>query len=173
VISALLLTLVAAPGLAVGDSVAAFEPYWVTGEYEGTNQCPVCEYTIKPMVYIWTHGKGPANLGEIVRTIDKVDSAQEPDALRSFLVDANLENDDKASVSRLTGWAKDWKAESVWFLSRPTKLKVCLKNYKLESAKGWNSVVYFVKGRKVQEVFIDPSTEDLPKLENAAKKLLK
>ncbi len=161
-----------APGLAVGDSVSPFEPYWINGDYADTNMCPVCEYTIQPMVYVWTHGNGAKTLQKIVTTIDAIDAAAPEESLHTFLVEANQEANDKASIARLRGWVDAWKPQAMAFLSRPVKLKVLMKNYKLEEHERWKTVVYVVKGRKVTQTFVDPSEEALPEISAAINAIL-
>lgn len=157
----------AAIGLNVGDTVSPFEPYHVTGPYAETNQCPVCEWGGLPLVFIWTNStESASNIKGITQAVDSaMKNLQKP--AKAFLVDANLDSKDKDSVSRLKGWASDWKTDRVYFLSRPGKLETPLKDYKLEKGSKWKTVIYIAKNRKVTNVFIDPTEKELPAISNA------
>lgn len=160
-----------AVALAAGDTVAPFEPFWVSGEYKDTNMCPVCEYGGAPMVYVWTHGEGTPSLKAVVEAVSEETANLPPRTVFSFLVDANPGGKDAASKKQLTAWAKEWKAPAVSFLSRPASLKTTLKSYKLEDGTKWKTVVYLVKGRKVKQTFLNPTELEIPVLRQAISEL--
>lgn len=148
-------------GLQVGDFVSPFEPYHVTGPYADTNQCPVCEWGLLPLVFVWTRDEtGSAELKAVVKTVNQALSGAAFNA-KGFLVDANLSGNNSASKRRLKKWSSDWKTESVYFLSRPANLDTALKDYKLGAAEKWTTVVYLVKDRKVTAALVDPVQSDL------------
>jgi hypothetical protein len=160
-----------AVALTVGDSVAPFEPYWVTGEYKKTSMCPVCEYGGAPMVYVWTHGEGSPKLKAVVEAVSEETAKFPARTLFSFVVDANPEGKDAASQKKLVDWASEWSAPAVSLLSRSASLKTTLKSYKLEDSTKWKTVVYLVKGRKVKQTFLNPTQTDLPILRQAIAEL--
>jgi len=147
-------------GLAVGSSFAAFEPYWITGPYAGTNQCPVCEYTFLPMVYVYA--KQPSNnLILVAKALQSAVDQVGADKIKTFIIDPNLAGKDKESISTFEPWAKKAETPKVWWLSRPKKLSATIKNHGLESPGEWSSIAYFVKGRKVRSVIVAGPNEQL------------
>lgn len=154
-------------GLQVGDSVSPFEPYHVTGPYAETNQCPVCEWGGLPIIFIWTNSTESAeNLKLLTSTVNAaMKTLQKP--AKALLIDANLNSKDADSINSLKAWAKDWQTDRVYFLSRPSKLKTPLQDYKLGGETKWKSVVYIAKNRKVISAFIDPIEKDIPAISDA------
>lgn len=172
----LALLLAAAPspaGLQVGDSVASFEPYHVSGPYAGTNQCPVCEWGLLPMVFVWVDSGRPAANLEAVSKLVEAEVASSKVPIKAFVVDANAANKDKDSIMALTQWSSAWATPHVYFMSRPTKLKKALKDYKLEGRKDWNLIVLTVKSRKVTAAFVDPNEAAMPAVQSAIRDLVK
>lgn len=147
-------------GLPVGSSFAAFEPYWLTGPYAGTNQCPVCEYTFLPMVFVYV--KQPSDqLISVAKGLQEAVNKVGATKLKAFIVDANLAGKDKESIAAFEPYAKKAETANVWWLSRPKKLTATLKNHGLDGTADWSSIAYFVRGRKVQVVISAKPGESL------------
>lgn len=127
-------------GLAVGSSFAAFEPYWITGPYAGTNQCPVCQYTFLPMVYVYA--KRPSdNLVLVAKALQSAVDQVGADKIKTFIIDPNLAGKDKESISTFEPWAKKAEPPKVWWLSRPKKLVATTKT------TGWIPLTFGLASR--------------------------
>lgn len=166
--------LLAGCGLKPGASFAPFEPWHVTGPYQRTNQCPVCEYTMLPMVFVWTDPDDaaiPATGATLQAKVDQYGKAN----IKTFILDLNRSGDDKKSRAKLGAMAKTWKFPQVWLLSRPTKLKAVLKDHALTPWTEYKSITYLVRNRKVQTSFVNltSSSADQSKLNAAIDLLMK
>lgn len=175
-IASLALLLAASPGLNVGDSFAAFEPYHVTGPYAGGTMCPVCEYMNLPMVFMWTDPADPAIL-PVATTVQASITKHGPKALKAFVLDLNRSRKDKDSVQALTklSASEPWKAvPNVWLLTRPNKLQAVTKDHALLPWDKYRSITYLVRGRKVVAKFVDLSAkeEDQAKLGAAVEAMM-
>ncbi|MBL8049468.1 MAG: hypothetical protein JNJ45_12385 [Chthonomonas sp.] len=173
---ALLSTPVAEPGLAVGDSFAAFEPFHVSGPYAGGTMCPVCEYMNLPMVYVWTDPTDAA-IPATAATLQAAVTKFGPKAMKTFVLDLNRAGKDKDSVAALTTLSKSesFKATpQVWLLSRPKKLQAVVKDHALAPWDKYRSLTYLVRNRKVVAKFVDltKSDEDQARLANAIADLM-
>ncbi|MBS1719240.1 MAG: hypothetical protein JST35_02210 [Armatimonadetes bacterium] len=153
-------------GLNVGEAVAAFEPSWVTGPYADTNQCPVCEYGLKPMVIMWgqtdTMEKAEPFISAVNQSVGKLPA----DTTHAIFVDVNRTGTDDDSLRKLKILGDKWDAANVYLMSRPKRLRQVLKDYKLEPLGEWKLMIYAVKGRKVTARWIDPKPEEIPAIQS-------
>ncbi|MBS1705820.1 MAG: hypothetical protein JST40_08095 [Armatimonadetes bacterium] len=157
-------------GLQKGAAVAPFEPYHVSGPYKGTNQCPVCEWGMLPMVMVWTDlGQKDSDLQKVVQAVDAEIKASKS-VVKGLLIDANLANKDEVSQKGLEALSGSWQVPNVFMLSRCSKLKDCVKNYKLTD-KGWKTIVYTIKNRHVTEAFVNPTAESLEGIQQAIRSI--
>lgn len=159
-------------GLAVEDRVSPFEPYHVSGPYKDTTMCPVCEWGLGPMVIIWTQGKSPSDLERTVRVVDRAVGAAPKGSVKAIVVDANFKGNDKESRKRMAAWAEAWKTPNVYFMCRETKAKAVLKDYKLGTAKGWDTFLTTSKNVRVTARFLDPKESDGQKITEAIQNLV-
>jgi hypothetical protein len=163
----LVLSLAADPGLAVGEAVSPFEPYWVSGPYAETRQCPVCEYGALPLVIVWSQFKDPAKLEPIVRAVD-VTVKKAPDGRqKAFLVDLNEKLGDAKSSARLKTLADKWKTPNVFYMSRLVTARAPQKDYKLMPYSDWETIIYVAKNRMVTAKFVNPTVEQIPAITEA------
>lgn len=162
-----LLMATASHGLAVGENVAPFEPYWVSGPYADTRQCPICEYGLLPLVIVWTQLKQPAKLMPIIKSINGVIASAPEGRQKAFLVDVNSVAGDAKSRETLKSLSDAWKTPNVYFLSRVASTKAVVNDYKLKPYDQWETIVYVAKNRAVTAKFVDPKPEDLPKITEA------
>lgn len=158
------LLLLAAVGLQPGDVVAPFEPLHVSGPFKGVRQCPVCEWSLCPLVFIWNNGGDPKAVREIAAAAGELAAGTRTKVL---VIDANANAKDKESEARLTSWSKEWNLSNVYMMVRCADIKSVLKNYKLQDLKGWKTVVYTATDRKVQKAFVDPKPTDLGSIKDA------
>lgn len=158
---------VPSPGLAVGDEVAPFEPYWVSGPYAETRQCPVCEYGVMPLVIVWSQLKTPDKLKPIVEGINQAVGQAPNGRQKAFLVDLNETAGDEKSRSNLKGLADAWKLPKVFFMSRVFSTKAVQKDYKLQPYEGWETIVYVAKNRLVTAKFVNPKPADIKQIQEA------
>jgi hypothetical protein len=155
------------PGLKVGESVSSFEPYWVSGPYAGTTQCPVCEYGLLPMVIVWSHLKDPKSLQPILKVVNDAVSEDATNKRKAILVDVNAESSDQRSQKSLKGFSDDWKFPKVYFMSRVGSKKASLEDFKLTPISKWETIVYVVKDRSVTAKFVDPKVDDAEAISDA------
>lgn len=148
------------PGLKVGESVSSFEPYWVSGPYAGTSQCPVCEYGLLPMVIVWSHLKDPKKLQPILKVVNDAVSEDATNKRKAIMVDVNAESRDQSSQATLKGYAEGWNLPKVFFMSRVGSKKASLEDFKLTPIDKWETIVYVVKDRAVSAKFVDPKVDD-------------
>jgi len=167
-IATLVLTLaMQTPGLAVGDEVAPFEPYWVSGPYTDTRQCPVCEYGIMPLVIVWSQLKSPDKLKPILAGINETVGQAPNGRQKAFLVDLNETAGDEKSRKELKALAEAWKLPKVFFMSRAFSTKAVQKDYKLQPYSDWETIVYVAKNRLVTAKFVNPKLADLKQIQEA------
>ncbi|CAN1530786.1 hypothetical protein MCEMSE15_01387 [Fimbriimonadaceae bacterium] len=167
-IATLVLTLaMQTPGLAVGDEVAPFEPYWVSGPYTDTRQCPVCEYGIMPLVIVWSQLKSPDRLKPILAGINETVGQAPNGRQKAFLVDLNETAGDEKSRKELKALAEAWKLPKVFFMSRVFSTKAVQKDYKLQPYSDWETIVYVAKNRLVTAKFVNPKLADLKQIQEA------
>jgi len=167
-IATLVLTLaMQTPGLAVGDEVAPFEPYWVSGPYADTRQCPVCEYGIMPLVIVWSQLKSPDKLKQILAGINETVGQAPNGRQKAFLVDLNETAGDEKSRKELKALAEAWKLPKVFFMSRVFSTKAVQKDYKLQPYSEWETIVYVAKNRLVTAKFVNPKLADLKQIQEA------
>lgn len=161
-------------GLHVGQAVAPFEPYHVTGPYANTRQCPVCEYGMLPMVFVWTHVPNKA-IDAMGATLQSSVNKYGKDQLKTFIVDVNASNDDNAAMNRLKSLASNWKNDRVWLLYRTSKMNQVLTDHALKPMDGWESITYVVRNREVKASFVNLSSSaaDQKKLSDAIDAMMK
>jgi len=79
----------AQPGLVnitVGDEVASFVPWNVSGPHAGKTACPLCVYAQRPGVAIWTNTKGLTDAAKIAAELDRVIEALSPRSAVGYVV---------------------------------------------------------------------------------------
>jgi len=157
------------PGLQPGDTLAAFEPYHVTGPYAETTNCPICEWGIGPMVIVWTQMKDPESLRKVVSLINVTVTPMT--RVRAILVDANLAGDDTASRAGLASFYEPFKPQKVFFLSRMANLRKSLEDFKLLDTKKWETIIYVSNNRSVLQSFVNPKAQDEAKLVETIRRL--
>ena len=165
----LLLAATSTPGLEIGEAVSPFEPYWVSGPYEKTRQCPVCEYGALPLVIVWSQFKQPKQLQPLLKVVNDTVAVAPDGRQKAFVVDLNAAASDAKSRTTLSAFAKDWALPKVFFLSRVGSTKAVLNDYKLAPFAGWETIVYVAKDRLVTAKFVDPKPADLPGIADAIK----
>jgi len=165
----LMLAVTSTPGLEVGEAVSPFEPYWVSGPYEKTRQCPVCEYGALPLVIVWSQFKQPKSLQPLLKTVNDTVALAPGGRQKAFVVDLNAAASDTKSRAGLAKYVKEWSLPKVFFLSRLGSTKAVLNDYKLNPFGAWETIVYVAKDRLVTAKFVDPKPEDLPAIEEAIK----
>jgi hypothetical protein len=166
-LGALLLSDAKSVGLQVGDFVSPFEPYHVTGPYAETRMCPVCEWAMLPMVFIWSNGAEPSTLSSVVGTVQKAVQSVPNKKVKAFFVDVNAEGKDAASRDRVATWAKAWNAPDVYAMSRLGSMKASLKDYKIDDLKSWTIQIYTVRNRRVVSTFDPDKAGELARLSEA------
>jgi len=170
-LTSLLLALAEKPGLKVGDFVSPFEPMHVTGPYAGVRQCPVCEWMMLPMVFIWSNQVSVAELKPWVAAAQEEVSKIGSSKVKAFFIDLNAAGQDQARV----GWVKkafaELNAPDVYAMVRLKSLSKSLKDYKLKPFSEWKIQVYTAKNRRVESVWINPKTGDLEAFRAAIQKL--
>ena len=165
----LLLATAGTPGLEVGESVSPFEPYWVSGPYEKTRQCPVCEYGALPLVIVWSQFKDAKALAPVLKTVNDTVALAPGGRQKAFVVDLNASASDAKSRANLAKLANEWALPKVFFLSRLGSTKAVLNDYKLSPFAAWETIVYVAKDRAVTAKFVDPKPGDLATIADAIK----
>lgn len=165
----LMLAVTSVPGLEVGEAVSPFEPYWVSGPYEKTRQCPVCEYGALPLVIVWSQFKQPKALEPVLKTVNDTVALAPGGRQKAFAVDLNAAASDAKSRAGLAKYSKEWNLPKVFFMSRLGTKKAVLDDYKLNPFSGWETIVYVAKNRLVTAKFVDPKPADLPAIAEAIK----
>ncbi len=165
----LLLATAGTPGLEVGEAVSPFEPYWVSGPYEKTRQCPVCEYGALPLVIVWSQFKAPKALAPVLKAVNDTVALAPGGRQKAFVVDLNAAASDTKSRAALAKFSKEWALPKVFFLSRLGSTKAVLNDYKLSPFAAWETIVYVAKDRMVTAKFVDPNPAELPAIVEAIK----
>lgn len=91
-----------------GESTASFEPRWATGLYAGKDVCPVCEYGLLRMAFVWVQNLSDAEIITAAQTMQAKMTADPKTRLKPFVVLSNLANDLSGTVAK----AKDLAARA-------------------------------------------------------------
>ncbi len=156
-------------GLQPGDKVSPFEPYWISGPYAETRQCPVCEYGALPLVFVWSQFKKQEELKPVILGIEKAIATAPSGSQMAFLVDPNFDGQDKSSRKLLGELNTSWNTPHISYLSRVANAKQCLTDYKIATAEKWDTIIYITKSRTVFKTFLNPTEKDVSAIQEAIK----
>lgn len=170
-LTSLLLALAEKPGLKVGDFVSPFEPMHVTGPYAGVRQCPVCEWMMLPMVFIWSNQASAEELKPWVAAAQEEVGKIGPSKVKAFFVDANAAGQDRARLDWVKKAFGEFKTPDVYAMVRLKSMPKSVADYKLKPFADWKVQVYTAKNRRVESIWINPKTGDLDAFRAAIQKL--
>jgi len=137
--------------LAVDDSVASFEPRWASGPYAGKEICPVCEYGLLPLAFVWGQNDDDDNLIALAQVLQRGVTAAAPKKLKAFVVLSNLDANLAKAEARAADLARRAATPQVSFLVIKDPDAGPLRSYRIDRAS--RNVIYLATQRTVRSVF--------------------
>lgn len=136
--------------LPLEKGAASFDPMHLSGPYAGVKQCPVCEYGMAPMVFLWAQNDDESNLLQLQRTLESGSLKAGKEKVKIFVVVSNLDGKGQALGQALVQKAK---TPDVWVTVIEDPNTGHLRKYRIN--RNSRNTIYFVKNRRVKVRYTD------------------
>jgi hypothetical protein len=137
-----------------GESTASFEPRWATGVYAGKDVCPVCEYGLLPMAFVWVQNLNDDEIIAAARAMQAKMTADPKTRLKPFVVFSNLANNLTATLARAKDLAARANTPNVPFVVVKDPVAGTLRSFFIDRQS--KSVFLTADKRSVKTVIANP-----------------
>jgi hypothetical protein len=137
-----------------GESTASFEPRWATGVYAGKDICPVCEYGLLPMAFVWVQNLSDDEIITAAQAMQAKMTADPKTRLKPFVVFSNLAGNLAATVTKAKELAARANTPNVPFVVVKDPLAGTLRSFYIDRQS--KSVFFTADKRSVKTVISNP-----------------